>query len=265
MRLHEEVELAVGNDNERLELREEQPEPRLAGQAHDRHRQPGLPAVVRRYAGSRWKINDPYSGKGYESAVAYAVAKQLGFAHGEVMWTFVPFNKSFAPGQEAVRLRHQPDLVHAGRAKVVDFSDSYYDVNQAVVALKGTPIATVTTVAGLKPFKLGAQLGTTSYSYIKSTDQAAKQPSVFDVERRAVQALKNEPDRRPRRRPADRVLRHGRPGAELARSSASSPPQPGGEHFGMVLAEGQPAHGCVNKALAALRRTARSSRSSSSG
>ena len=114
-----------------------------------------------------WKVSDPYSGKGYESAVAYAVAKQLGFTKAQVKWTVVPVQQLVPPGQEALRLRHQPGLDHdPQRAKAVDFSKSYYDVNQAVVGRKGKPIAKAKCIAALKPYKLGAQVGTTSYTYI---------------------------------------------------------------------------------------------------
>src|SRR3954471_8378208 len=63
------------------------------------------PAYPPWYAGgtksSKWKINDPATGKGYESAVAYAVAGKLGYAKTKVSWTYVPFNKAFAPGSKS--------------------------------------------------------------------------------------------------------------------------------------------------------------------
>src|SRR3954453_22234976 len=113
--------------------------------------------------GSQWKINDPTTGKGFESAVAYAVAKQLGFAKSEVVWKYTPFNRSFSPGPKAFDFDINQISFTPARAKVVAFSSSYYDVNQAVVVVKGTKIAAVRSRAGLKAFKLGAQLGTTSY------------------------------------------------------------------------------------------------------
>src|SRR5579872_6321731 len=116
--------------------------------------------------GSKWKINDPSTGKGYESAVAYAVAKQLGFARSQVKWVYEPFDKSFAPGSKSFDFDINQISYTPARAKVVSFSVSYYDVNQAIVVNKGTKIASVKSVAGLRPFKLGAQLGTTSYSFI---------------------------------------------------------------------------------------------------
>src|SRR5690242_21044675 len=130
--------------------------------------------------GSSWKINDPSTGKGYESAVAYAIAKQLGFGRSQVKWTYVPFNTSFAPGPKKFDFDINQISYTPARAKVVDFSDSYYDVNQAVVARRGTPIATAQSSADLQQYKLGAQLGTTSYQYIKEFIKPSKQPAVFD-------------------------------------------------------------------------------------
>ena len=107
-----------------------------------------------------WQVSDPRSGEGYESAVAYAVAKELGFAKNEVNWIHVPFNTSFAPGPKDFDFDINQISFTPARAKQVSFSDSYYDVNQSVVVNKGTPIAKVTSIAGLKPYSLGAQLGT---------------------------------------------------------------------------------------------------------
>ena len=100
--------------------------------------------------GSKWKINDPATGKGFESAVAYAVAKQLGFSRSEVTWAYTPFNRAFAPGKKGFDFDINQISYTPQRAKVVDFSDSYYDVNQAVVVVKGTKIASVRSVAGLR-------------------------------------------------------------------------------------------------------------------
>src|SRR5581483_8508023 len=141
--------------------------------------------------GHGWKISDPYSGKGYESAVAYAVAKQLGYSKAKVKWVYVPFSKSFAPGKKSfdfdiTQISYTPE-----RAKVVDFSSSYYDVNQAIVARKGTRIANARSIAALKPYTLAAQLGTTSLQFIKSTIEP-KSLRVYSTNDKAVFALKNK-------------------------------------------------------------------------
>jgi polar amino acid transport system substrate-binding protein len=199
-----------------------------------------------------WKISDPRSGEGYESAVAYAVAKQLGFSHAQVAWKYTPFNNSFAPGKKAFDFDINQISFSPQRAKVVDFSDSYYDVNQAVVVNKGTKIASVTSKAGLKPYELGAQLGTTSYQFIKDKIQPSKQPSVFPSNAGAVQALKNK---QIDGLVVDLPTAFYVSAAQVPNSKVLGqfPTQPGGEHFGMVFQKGNSLVTCVNKALATLR------------
>ena len=138
-----------------------------------------------------WKVSDPYSGKGYESAVAYAIASQLGFPKAKVKWTVVPFNNSFRPGKKPFDFDINQVSFSPERARAVDFSMSYYFVNQAVVGRKGTPIAKAKSIAALKPYKLGAQVGTTSYQYINRFIRPSSKPLVYDTNDAAVQALKN--------------------------------------------------------------------------
>jgi polar amino acid transport system substrate-binding protein len=138
-----------------------------------------------------WKLSDPYSGKGYESAVAYSVARQLGFAKSAVKWTVVPFANSYRPGNKPFDFDINQISFSPARAKAVDFSKSYYFVNQTVVGRKGKPIAKVRSIAGLRSYKLGAQLGTTSYSYIVDRIKPSSSPLVYDTNDAAVQALKN--------------------------------------------------------------------------
>ena len=88
--------------------------------------------------GSKWEINDPSKGKGFEGAVAYAVAKKIGFAQKEVEWAVVPFDQSFKPGPKSFDFDINQISIKPERAKNVDFSEPYYNVNQALVALKGT-------------------------------------------------------------------------------------------------------------------------------
>jgi polar amino acid transport system substrate-binding protein len=201
--------------------------------------------------GSFWKINDPSNGKGFEPAVAYAVAAKLGFKPAQVNWVYVPFTRSFAPGSKSFDFDINQISYTPARAKVVSFSNSYYDVNQSIVVLKGKPIAKVTSVAGLKPFKLGAQLGTTSYDYIKNTIKPSTQPAVFPQNAGAVQALKNgQIDGLVVDLPtAFYVTAVQVPNSTIL---GQFPTASGGEHFGMVFAKGSPLVGCVNQALASL-------------
>ena len=86
-----------------------------------------------------WEVSNPASGKGYESAVAYAVAKQLGFTKAQVKWSAVPFNNSFRPGNKPFDFYMAQVSFAPERARNVSFSNSYYFVNQAVVANPARP------------------------------------------------------------------------------------------------------------------------------
>ncbi|MBA2462624.1 MAG: amino acid ABC transporter substrate-binding protein [Actinobacteria bacterium] len=200
-----------------------------------------------------WKINDPATGKGFESAVAYAVAKQLGFARGEVRWVYTPFNRAIAPGRKAFDFAINQISYTPQRAKVLSFSASYYNVNQSIVALKGTRIASVRTRSGLRGYKLGAQLGTTSYQYIVNRIKPSEKPAVYDTNDAAVAALKaKQIDGLVVDLPtAFYVTAAQVPNSKIV---GQFPSPPGGEHFGMVFQKGNPLVGCVNKALAALKR-----------
>jgi polar amino acid transport system substrate-binding protein len=214
------------------------------------------PAYPPWYAGgtksSFWKLNDPSNGKGFEPAVAYAVAKQLGFTRSEVHWTYVPFNRSFAPGKKSFDFDINQISYTKARAKVVTFSTSYYDVNQAIVVLKGTTIASVHSIAGLRPFKLGAQLGTTSYSFITSTIKPYKQPAVYPQNAGAVQALRNK---QIDGLVVDLPTAFYITSAQVQHSKVLGQFTGGGGagYFGMVFAKGDPLATCVDRALATMR------------
>src|SRR6476661_5181204 len=203
---------------------------------------------------SKWKINDPSTGKGYESAVAYAIAKRLGYGKSQVKWTYVPFNKSFAPGSKSFDFDINQISITPARAKVVSFSRPYYDVNQAIVVNKGTKIAAVRRIKGLASYKLGAQLGTTSYAFIKDRIKPSQQPAVFPSNASAVLALKNKqidglvvdlPTAffvTAVQVPNGKILGQ----FETARGTTT-------DHFGVVLAKGNPLTACVNTAITSLR------------
>jgi polar amino acid transport system substrate-binding protein len=139
--------------------------------------------------GSQWKINDPSTGKGLESAVAYEIAKRMGFTTDQVKWIVVPFDQSYAPGPKSFDFDINQISYKPARAKAVDFSDSYYDVNQALVAVKGTPITQATSISDLKPYSLAAPLGTTSYDTITNVIQPTKEPGVYNSLDDTVAAL----------------------------------------------------------------------------
>jgi polar amino acid transport system substrate-binding protein len=138
-----------------------------------------------------WKVSNPYSGQGYESAVAYAVARQLGFAKGQVDWVHVPFAQSYRPGDKKFDFYMAQVSYTPARDRVVDFSNAYYFVNQAVVGRRGTEIANAKSISALRPYRLGAQRGTTSYGYIVDHIRPSQTPLAYGTNDLAIQALKS--------------------------------------------------------------------------
>jgi polar amino acid transport system substrate-binding protein len=198
-----------------------------------------------------WFVDDdPSNGKGFESAVAYAVADQLGFGEDEVTWVTVPFNSSYKPGPKDFDFDINQISITPARAEVVDFSDGYYEAAQAVIALKGSPVSEVTSIAELADFNLGAQTGTTSLTAIRDVIQPANDPAVFEDTNAAKQALLNGQ--------IDAILAD-LPTAfyisavEIPKSTIVGQFQPDtGEQevFGMLFEKGNPLVSCVNEALA---------------
>ncbi|WP_107705902.1 ABC transporter substrate-binding protein [Nocardioides allogilvus] len=135
--------------------------------------------------------DDPTNGQGYESAVAYAVAEELGYSTDEVEWVTVPFNAVVSPGEKKFDFDVNQVSITEQRRKAVDFSSGYYDVRQTVITNKGSAIDGATSIADLADARLGAQVGTTSYTAITETIGTSEQPAAFDTNDQAVQSLKN--------------------------------------------------------------------------
>lgn len=196
--------------------------------------------------------DDPTNGQGFESAVAYAVAEGLGFTPEEVAWTVVPFNKSYAPGAKDFDFDINQISITPERAEVVTFSDGYYTVNQAVIALADSPIANATTLAELKGAKLGAQVGTTSLMYIQDFIQPSSDPYVYNDTNDAKSALKNGQ--------IDGIVvdlptAYYITAVEIPKGKivGQFPAQDGGEQFGMLFQKDNPLVGCVNQVLTELK------------
>lgn len=139
-----------------------------------------------------WFVDDdPTNGKGFESAVAYAVAGKLGFQKDKVKWVTASFNSVIQPGAKPFDFDINQFSITDERKQAVDFSSGYYDVSQAVVTVKGSKAATATSIADLRDVKLGAQVGTTSYQTITQVIKPSSSPSVFDDNDKAKLALAN--------------------------------------------------------------------------
>jgi polar amino acid transport system substrate-binding protein len=143
-------------------------------------------------AGSSWQLADPNNGEGYEAATAYLIATALGYAKADVGWVAVDFDPAIQPGPKKFDFYLAQVSYSAERANAVDLSDGYFDDTQAVVALKANAISKVTTVAGLKDFRLGTQIGTTSLKYITDNIQPTKQPRPYNSLDLAVKALQTK-------------------------------------------------------------------------
>jgi polar amino acid transport system substrate-binding protein len=138
-----------------------------------------------------WIIDDkPETGNGFEGAVAYAVAKQLGFEAADVVWVRTTFDSAVTPGEKNFDFNLQQFSITTDRQKAVDFSSPYYTAPQAIVSYKGSKIAGKTTLADLKGAKLGAAVGTTSLDAI--SNQIGATPQVFNDNAAGVSALKNK-------------------------------------------------------------------------
>jgi polar amino acid transport system substrate-binding protein len=197
---------------------------------------------------SEWKLNDPYLGQGFEGAVTFEVAERLGFSEDRVRFVPIGFNESFAPGSKGFDFVLQQISYLPERMEGVDFSEGYYDVNQALVSVQGSPIADATSLEQLKDATLGAPVGTTSLNYIEDNIQPSTQPAVYDDLGAAIQGLKDGQ--------VDGIV------VDLPSASHITAVQvPKGvivgqfptvgsqEHFAMAFEKGSPIVECVNLAL----------------
>jgi len=194
--------------------------------------------------------NKPSNGQGYESAVSYAIAKQLGFTDAQVTWVTEPFDSSYAPGPKKFDFDVNEISYSAQRAQAVTFSDSYFDVRQALVALKSSPIVTRHSPGDLKGYVFGDQIGTTSLAFINGQIQPTKTPKVFNTLNDVKQALATKQiaalvaDT-----PTAQFISSAQiPGSVLVGQFPST-----GEHYGLLLAKGNPLVTCVNQAIASLK------------
>jgi polar amino acid transport system substrate-binding protein len=195
--------------------------------------------------------DDPTNGKGFESAVAYAIARELGFEQSEVEWTVVPFNASYRPGPKDFDFDVNQISITPAREKRVDFSEPYYQAPQAVIAAKGSPAADATSLADLKDATIGVQIGTTSLDAVNASIQPSEQPKVFDDSNAVVAAIKQDQ--------VDAVV-VDLPTAlfltavELPNASVVGQfDAPGGDRWGALLAKDSPLTDCVNQAIGKLK------------
>ncbi|MEA2418476.1 MAG: polar amino acid transport system substrate-binding protein [Thermoleophilaceae bacterium] len=194
--------------------------------------------------------DDPTNGKGFESAVAYAVAKQLGFGKDEVKWTVVPFNSSYAPGPKQFDFDINQISITPARDKAVDFSRPYYTSPQAIVVPKGSDLADASSLADLKDATIGVQIGTTSLDAARDVIKPSKDVKVFNDSNDVVTALKqNQVDAVVLDLPTAFYLTAAQvPGAKIVGQFSA----PGGDRFGLLFGKDSKLKPCVDDALAKL-------------
>jgi polar amino acid transport system substrate-binding protein len=197
-----------------------------------------------------WVIDDaPESGEGFEAAVAYAVATQLGFSKDEVKWVRTTFDSAVTPGEKNFDFNLQQFSITEERKAAVDFSSPYYTAPQAIVSFKGSKIEGKTSFAELKDAKLGAAVGTTSLDAIET--QLGLKASVFNDNAAGVSALKNKQiDGLVVDLPTAFYLS----GVEVENGIivGQLPSSGSGDQFGLLLTKGSPLTSCVSGAVDAI-------------
>jgi polar amino acid transport system substrate-binding protein len=193
--------------------------------------------------------NDPTNGKGFESAVAYAIADKMGFSKADVKWTIVPFNSSYAPGPKQFDFDINQISITPARKKAVAFSDPYYTAPQAVVLAKGSDLKP-TSVSDLKDATIGVQIGTTSLDAVKNVIMPSNEPKVFNDSNDVVTALKqNQVDAVVTDLPTAFYIT----AAQVEGSTIAGQFDTGeGDNWGVLLQKGSKLTPCVDKAIGAL-------------
>jgi polar amino acid transport system substrate-binding protein len=200
--------------------------------------------------------NKPANGKGYESAVAYAIAKELGISKSNVVWVVEPFDNSYTPGPKSFDFDINEISYTSQRAMAVTFSVSYYDVQQSIVALKTDAIVTKHTPSELKTYQYGDQIGTTGLAYINDHIKPTKPARVYSTLDQAVLALQ---DGRIDALVIDTPTGQYMASAQIVNKSKQlTATQVGqfpsvGEHYGLLFSKGNPLVSCVNVALNAMK------------
>jgi polar amino acid transport system substrate-binding protein len=201
-----------------------------------------------------WVIDDdPTNQQGFESAVAYAVAEKLGFTPEQVTWVRTGFDEAIAPGPKNFDFNIQQYSITRERDEVVDFSVPYYITDQALVAFADSPVIEADTVAELKPYILGAQIGTTSLDYIEEIIQPDTAPPVYDTNSDAKSALEaGQVDALVFDLPTAYFITAVEiPEATIVGVLEASVDQ--GDRFGLLFADGSGLVPCVSEALRVLR------------
>jgi len=197
-------------------------------------------------------FDDPTTGTGYEGALVFALAEELGFDPATIEWVRTGFDEVIAPGEKDWDFNIQQYSITADRDEVVDFSDGYYEVQQAIIGRADGPAASATSIADLKGLRIGAAIGTTSLDYAESVIAPDEQVQVYDDNAAAKAAFDaNQVDAIVFDVPTAYYIT----AVEITDASIIGilPPGDAPEELGMLFEDGNPLVECVNAALATLR------------
>ena len=204
-----------------------------------------------------WVIDDnPESGEGFEAAIAYAVAEELGFAKEDVVWVRTGFEESISAGPKTFDFNIQQYSITDERAAQVDFSSPYYETSQVVITVEGSAAADATSIADLKDVVIGAAVGTTSFDAIESQIAPTTDPLVFDSNDDAVLALQNgQVDAIVVDLPTAFYLTGVELDGGIIVGQLPKPDGKSGDDFGLLLAKDSPLTAKVTAAVDALRES----------
>ncbi len=195
--------------------------------------------------------NKPGNGKGFESAVAYAIARQLGFLPHQVTWTVEPFDSSYAPGPKSFDFDINEVSITPARARQVDFSIPYYTNPQGIIVRASSPLAHARSLAAFKTAKIGVQIGSTSLDAVDTEIKPGTQAQVFNNSNDVVSAFKNGSVRAI---VVDLATAFGLTATQLSHTTiAGQFSAPGGDNWGVLLSKGSGLTPCVDRAILALR------------
>ncbi len=202
-----------------------------------------------------WVIDDaPESGEGFEAAIAYAVAEQLGFAKEDVVWVRTTFDEAIAPGPKNFDFNLQQFSITDERKQNVDFSSPYYETTQVVITTEASAAAGATSIADLKGLLIGAATGTTSFDAIEQQIAPTQGAQAFASNDDAKLALESGTvDAIVVDLPTAFYLTGVELTGGLIIGQLPKPDGKSGDEFGLVLAKDSPLTAAVTAAVDALR------------
>jgi polar amino acid transport system substrate-binding protein len=198
----------------------------------------------------------PESGQGFEAAVAYAVAAEMGFAEDQVTWVRTTFEGAIQPGPKDFDFNLQQYSISPEREEVVSFSEPYYAANQAILGFTDSPAAEATTAAAIRDLRIGVAAGTTSLTFVTDILQPTTDPFVFNDNAAAKQALETQQiDAIVADLPTALLISATEIEGTKVYGQFPSSEGTEGEPWGLLFAKDNPLVECANLALAALRES----------